>query len=368
MNCDIVDLTCACAGAVDALQNCCDWVKNGDNRKAVVIASDIAKYELNSSGEYTQGAGSVSMLICENPSIILFNGSWGVSTKGIGDFFKPRRQYKKANILIEAAKILDKEVSQEEAEALLENTESKFWSDTNDIIEVYKEEPIFEGQFSNESYKARVYEAIEDFNNQNDRNILKEWENIVFHLPYAYHGRRMIIDKWIEWMKGNNQLDKIYSEIGKPDSTEDKDWIKKVSKSNIYNSFIREKISPGEKASSEIGNMYTASIFMSLISSLVESLEKDRKLENKKIGFISYGSGSKAKIFEGTIEKDWIKKTKLTKLFENLDNRKKVSIDVYEDLHKRKISSNINNNDGVIKLSKIFNGEFTEGLRKYVKY
>ena len=107
---------------------------------------------------------------------------------------------------------------------------------------------------------------------------------------------------------------------------------------------------------------------MSLISSLVESLEKDRKLENKKIGFISYGSGSKAKIFEGTIEKDWIKKTKLIKLFENLDSRKKVSIDVYEDLHKRKISSNINNNDGIIKLSKIFNGEFTEGLRKYVKY
>ena len=126
--------------------------------------------------------------------------------KGIGDFFKPRRQYKKANILIEAAKILNKEVSQEEAEALLENTQSKFWSDTNDIIEVYKDEPIFEGQFSNESYKARVYEAIEDFNNQNDRNILKEWENIIFHLPYAYHGRRMIIDKWIEWMEKNGDI------------------------------------------------------------------------------------------------------------------------------------------------------------------
>ena len=91
-----------------------------------------------------------------------------------------------------------KEVSQEEAELLLENSQSKFWSDTNDIVEVYKEEPIFEGQFSNESYKARVYEAIDDFNNQNERNILKEWENIIFHLPYAYHGRRMITHKWIE--------------------------------------------------------------------------------------------------------------------------------------------------------------------------
>ena len=367
-NCDIVDLTFACAGAVDALQNCCDWVRNGENRQAIVIASDIAKYELNSTGEYTQGAGSVSMLICENPSIISFNGSWGVSTKGIGDFFKPRRIFKKSNILIEAAKLFGKEVSSSEAEKLLNKADSKFWSDSNDFVEVYKEEPIFEGQFSNESYKERVYEAIEDFNEQNQRDILSDWENIIFHLPYAYHGRRMIVNKWMDWMKEHNQFEKIYSEIGKPNSSEDKDWIKKVSKSDIYKSFIEDKISPGEKASSEIGNMYTASIFMSLISSLVEAFEKDRELINKKIGFISYGSGSKAKIFEGTIQKDWIIKTKPIKLFENLDNRKKVSVDIYEKLHKRKISSNINNNDGIIKLSKISKDEFTEGLRNYIKY
>ena len=368
MNCDIVDLTFACAGAVDALQNCCDWVRNGDNRKAVVIASDIAKYELNSSGEYTQGAGSVSMLICEKPSIISFNGSWGVSTKGIGDFFKPRRQYKKANILIEAAKILNKEVSQEEAETLLENTQSKFWSDTNDIIEVYKEEPIFEGQFSNESYKARVYEAIEDFNNQNERNILKEWENIIFHLPYAYHGRRMITDKWIEWMEKNGDSELIYSEVGNPKSEIDKDWIKKVSKSSVYKNFVEQKIAPGEKASSEIGNMYTASIFMSLISSLVEASSNDNEFANKKIGFISYGSGSKAKIFEGTVQTNWKDKIERIKLFQNLDSRKKISIDIYEQLHKRKVSSNINNNQGIIKLKNIDKGEFTEGLRNYFKY
>tara|TARA_B100001939_G_scaffold227903_1_gene196231 strand:+ start:62 stop:1504 length:1443 start_codon:yes stop_codon:yes gene_type:complete len=367
-NCDIVDLTFACAGAVDALQNCCDWVRNGDNRKAVVIASDIAKYELNSTGEYTQGAGSVSMLICEDPSIISFNGSWGVSTKGIGDFFKPRRQYKKSNILIEAAKILNKDISQDEADELLEKSQSKFWSDSNDIIEVYKEEPVFEGQFSNESYKARVYEAIEDFNSQNKRNILKEWESVIFHLPYAYHGRRMITDKWIEWMEINGDSELIYSEVGKPVSNLDKDWIKKVSKSNVYKNFVEQKIAPGEKASSEIGNMYTASIFMSFISSLNEAISDGKDLNNKKIGFISYGSGSKAKIFEGTIQNKWINQIKKIKLFQNLDSRKKISIDIYEKLHRRKISSNINNNQGIIKLKRIDNGEFTEGLRNYFKY
>ena len=367
-NCDIVDLTFACAGAVDALENCCDWVKNGDDRQAIVIASDIAKYELYSTGEYTQGAGSVSMLICENPSIISFNGTWGVSTKGIGDFFKPRRVFKKSNILIEAAKLMGKDVSEKEAKIMLETAGSKFWSDTNDLVEVYKEEPIFEGQFSNESYKERIHEAIDNFNEQNPIDILTDWENIIFHLPYAFHGRRMIINKWLDWMDENNLSNEIYSEIGKPVSEDDKEWFKKLSKSSIYKSFINEKISPGEKASSEIGNMYTASIFMSLISSLVEANINNKDLENKKIGFISYGSGSKAKIFEGIIQKNWIDKVKHLNLFKNLNNRKKISVDVYEKLHKSKITSNINNNNGIIKLSKISNAEFTEGLRNYIKY
>jgi len=367
-NCDIVDLTFACAGAVDALQNCCDWVRNGENRKAIVIASDIAKYELNSTGEYTQGAGSVSMLISESPSIISFNGSWGVSTKGIGDFFKPRRTFKRSNILIEAAKILNKEISSNEAETLLANSDSKFWSDSNEIVEVYKEEPIFEGQFSNESYQERVYEAIENFNEQNKRNILNDWENIIFHLPYAFHGRRMIINKWLDWMNENDKIEEVYSEIGKPESNQDKDWVKKVSKSRLYKKFVEDKIAPGEMASSEIGNMYTASIFMSLISSLVDASNNDKKFEDKKIGFISYGSGSKAKIFEGTVQKNWNEKTNTIKLFDGLNKRKKISIDIYEKLHNRKITSNINNNDGIIKLNKISDGEFTEGLRNYLKY
>ena len=367
-NCDIVDLTFACAGAVDALQNCCDWVRNGENRQAIVIASDIAKYELNSTGEYTQGAGSVSMLIAENPSIISFNGSWGVSTKGIGDFFKPRREYKRSNILIEAAKLLDKEISSNEAEKLLAHADSKFWSDSNEIVEVYKEEPIFEGQFSNESYKERVYEALENFNDQNQRNVLNEWENIIFHLPYAFHGRRMITNKWVDWMSENDKIEEVYSEIGKPKSSQDSDWMKKVSKSNRYTKFVEEKIAPGEMASSEIGNMYTASIFMSLISTLVDGVNNNKDFENKKIGFISYGSGSKAKIFEGTVQKNWIEKIRAINLFDSLNKRKKISIDIYEQLHNRRITSNINNNDGVIKLNKSFDGEFTEGLRNYLKY
>ena len=43
---------------------------------------------------------------------------------------------------------------------------------------------------------------------------------------------------------------------------------------------------------------------MALIS-LSPALEKGEDIKNAKIGFLSYGSGSKAKIFEGTLESQW---------------------------------------------------------------
>mgnify|MGYP000188312244 FL=1 len=45
-HCDILDVTFACVGAVDALHNTLDWVNQDKKRKAVVIASDLSKYDL----------------------------------------------------------------------------------------------------------------------------------------------------------------------------------------------------------------------------------------------------------------------------------------------------------------------------------
>ena len=42
-NCDVVDMTFACIGGVDALQTCLDFVKVNPDKKAVVIATDYAK-------------------------------------------------------------------------------------------------------------------------------------------------------------------------------------------------------------------------------------------------------------------------------------------------------------------------------------
>ncbi|MGB1568006.1 MAG: hydroxymethylglutaryl-CoA synthase family protein, partial [Candidatus Poseidoniaceae archaeon] len=93
-NCDVVDMTFACIGAVDALHTTLDWAARSnedDDRIGVVIFSDNAKYDLESSGEYTQGAGGGALLIRQNPRLLEIPDCWGVSTTPVHDFFKPRR-------------------------------------------------------------------------------------------------------------------------------------------------------------------------------------------------------------------------------------------------------------------------------------
>ena len=363
-NCDIVDLTFACIGGVDALENCIDWVKGGSKRKAIVIATDIAKYHLGSTGEYTQGAGALSLLITENPKMISISNIWGVASKGIGDFFKPRRIFNKKDIFKEAASLMGTNPSDEEVLEILANNGSKFWNSSNKKIEVYKEEPVYEGQFSNESYQERIYEALDHFKNQKNINFLTEWSFLIFHLPYAYHGRKMILEKWIQWLEENGEIDNLYNEVGQEDNNR-KEWLKLVSKSKMFNEFIQKKIMPGELASAEIGNMYTGSIFMALISLLSSALEKGEDIKNAKIGFLSYGSGSKAKIFEGTLESQWEETIKELDLFSKLNNRIKIDIDSYERLHNNESVSPLDSSSSSIKLDKIESSELTAGLRKY---
>jgi len=363
-NCDVLDMTFACIGAVDAMHNSLDWIKAGKGRKAIVIASDLAKYELGSTGEYTQGAGAVSLLLCENPSIVSISDTWGVASQSVGDFFKPRRKFDKLETFKNTAALLGTKLTSDEAQNLMEKDTSSFWSDGQADFEIFKEEPVFDGPYSNECYQDRISEALEHFKNQKPLNVLKDWHHLLFHLPYAYQGRRMIVANWVSWLKDNQSIQDLYDDIGQPASEQDSEWLRNVSKTTKYQEFITQKIERGERASSDIGNMYTASIFMALLSLLNSAYEDDSNISGNKIGFFSYGSGSKSKVFEGTIERNWKIKIKDSNLFEYLNKRKAISIEAYEQLHNGSQKSAIVKKD-VVKLLSIENTSNLKGYRFY---
>src|SRR5699024_12304704 len=68
-----IEMKEACYSATAAIQLAKDFLSNRPDKKVLVIASDIARYGLNSGGEPTQGAGAVAMLISHNPRILTLN-------------------------------------------------------------------------------------------------------------------------------------------------------------------------------------------------------------------------------------------------------------------------------------------------------
>ena len=302
-NCDVVDMTFACIGGVDALQMGLDYVRLNPHKKAIIIASDYAKYELGSTGEYTQGGGAVAILVSSQPKLLEIRGEWGVAMESVFDFFKPRREILK--------------------------TEVKNISETApDKIEIFTDEPIFDGQYSNQCYQHRIREAYEYFSEQNSlEKPYENWYYLIFHLPYAFHGKRVFTE--------------LYSiENDLPFATSEEQKL--LAKSQEYLEFINKKIEPSQRASSEIGNLYTASIFMALMSALQVSFDKGDNLEGKKIGFLSYGSGSKSKVFEGVVSSEWKSVVEKWNIFESLNNRKRIDFETYEKLHRKQLINSIN--------------------------
>ncbi|MFV8338470.1 hydroxymethylglutaryl-CoA synthase family protein [Flavobacterium sp. LB3P21] len=315
--CDVVDFTFACIGGVDAMQNCIDFVTLNPTKKAIVVTTDFAKYDLNSTGEYTQGAGALAMLITSNPRIIAFENNWATSTKGVFDFFKPFRTISKTAITGNTTN-----------EPWFENLESE--------VEIHKDQPVFDGQYSNQCYMDRTRDAYFSFKKLKNTNetVYDSWKSIVMHLPYAFQGRRMLSE--IYALDASNTIIS-----GNEDTSEYQNKLKEISKSEAYKEFVNKKLTPAEIASSLIGNLYTGSIFMGLLSTLVHFYDTEKEISDSKFGFLAYGSGSKSKVFEGTIQQDWKLAIANVNLFETLEESFEIDFETYNKLHKKEQKTSI---------------------------
>jgi hydroxymethylglutaryl-CoA synthase len=209
-NCDVTDFTFACIGAIDAMQVNLDYLRLYPTKKVIVVATDNAKYDLNSTGEYTQGAGAIAMLLTENPKILAFDAAVGVATRGVFDFFKPRQTVSKNEIL--------------------GTTENPEWFGIQETeVTFYKEQPVFDGQYSNQCYIKQITEAYENFKIESNKThaIYKDWENILMHLPYCFQARRTFVEIYA---KENPDL--------LSQNPENPIGIKEIAKSEDYLNFV----------------------------------------------------------------------------------------------------------------------------------
>lgn len=84
-----VELKEACYAGTAGIQFARGLVALHPQETVLVIATDIARYGLQTAGEVTQGAGAVAMLISANPHILAIEPTSVNLTKDVMDFWRP---------------------------------------------------------------------------------------------------------------------------------------------------------------------------------------------------------------------------------------------------------------------------------------
>lgn len=85
----VVELKQACYSGTAALQMALALVARNPEQKVLVICADVARYDIGSSGEPTQGCGAVAMLVSADPRLVVIEPTSGLNTVDVMDFWRP---------------------------------------------------------------------------------------------------------------------------------------------------------------------------------------------------------------------------------------------------------------------------------------
>jgi hydroxymethylglutaryl-CoA synthase len=246
--CRAVELKQACYAATAALQAALGIVARNPEEQVLVIASDIARYEVDTAAEPTQGAGAVAFLVAADPALVEIEPVVGVHTADVSDFWRP-----------------------------------------NDSATA-----VVDGKLSIDAYLDGLTAAWDDFRERGGVDI-GEIDRFCHHQPFtrmaAKAHRRMAEHTGVE-------LD-----------------VSRYETSTVYNR--------------RMGNSYTASLY----AGLAALLDFDDELAGRRIGFLSYGSGSVTEFFTGVVSADYREYRRGAETAQRLDDRVPVGVDRYRALH-----------------------------------
>ena len=328
-HCGGIECKFACVSGSYALYDNTNWIRAGESedKHALVVVSDIAKYDMGSSGEVTQGAGAIAMLLNDKPRLLEFDPKvTSTSIKNEYDFYRP----------------------------------------------FGKETPIVHGQYSNLLYLIQVKNALSDYKRKakntgliklnEDETILDHIDYLNMHLPYSNMGKKALAylarHEWRTLPRWNKIIKEIEMEEPIPKDprgtiesvladaefmAKDHQFTKLFTNTSEYLELYESKLASSLIASKMIGNLYTASLYLGFRSSLEFEYQKGVDLKGKRIGFCSYGSGASAMIFSGVIQPEYEQVVKDMNIEAELGPRTKLTLKEYEEMHenKRGIEKNI---------------------------
>ncbi len=355
--CEVPEFKHACLGGVYALKAATRYLAtDGKNRIAIVVCSDIAEYERASSGEPTQGAGAVAMLIETDAKLLTvdLDISGSASAYRGPDFRKPF---------------------------------VRFMGQAEGPFQQPRDFPIFNGKYSTTCYIDEVLAAARDLFSRiatKPSRFMRSMVASFLHRPYQRMAETGLAftfllalalgdaddhQELIQYAQGADvDVDSLITEL--------------ISDTNVYqlveDGNIGEEIYPlssrvvkhfrntsrfselmtdlGSAQMKEVGNLYTASLPAWMAAGIESALQQQINLTGEQILTIGYGSGDAAEIIPMQFVNGWQKAAQKIDFSTQLENAVDISAQDYEALHDALEHSPTSQHPGVFYIERVGTG------------
>ena len=344
-SCEVPEFKHACLGGVYAMKGAIRQLAfDGAGGQAIVVCADIAEYARGSSGEPTQGAGAVAMLLEEDPQLAVVDlpGSGSASDYRVMDFRKPMLRFCGQNR-----------------------------SESNQV----KDFPVFNGKYSTTCYIDETLQALNDMYRKRDLNpinYLRSLKTDFMHRPY----RRMPETGWAvsylfalsqgssedraelasycyeagidaERLRTEMMSQPKVSTLASPERLQYEIYpltmaaLRVFRASRHYRVEVLDKLALGSDAMLDLGNLYTAALPAWLAAGFEQGRDENRLQAGEEVLTLGYGSGDAAEVIPFYIADGWREATQAIGFGRVMDRAVDLNYEQYKLLHAGEIPTDL---------------------------
>jgi hydroxymethylglutaryl-CoA synthase len=308
-SCEVPEFKHACLGGVYGMKSAIRHLAlDGAGGQAIVVCADIAEYARGSSGEPTQGAGAIAMLLEENPKLVEVDlvRSGSASDYRIMDFRKPMLRF-----------------------CGQDRSESHHVQDF----------PVFNGKYSTTCYIDATLQALADMYEKRGlhaADYLRSLERVFMHRPYRRMPETGFAISYLFALGNGSSEDRaelasfcyeagiepaalLQEMSSKPEIVALADperlnyeaypltmaVFRIFRASRRYRREILDKLALGSDTMLDLGNLYTAALPAWIAAGFEQAADENLDLAGEELLTLGYGSGDAAEVIPFIVADQW---------------------------------------------------------------
>jgi len=336
-SCEVPEFKHACLGGVYGMKGAIRHLAlDGRGSQAIVVCADIAEYARGSSGEPTQGAGAVAMLLEEDPRLAIVDliGSGSASDYRIMDFRKPMLRF----------------CGQDRSE-------------THQVQDF----PVFNGKYSTTCYVDETLQALNDMyekRNLDAIGYLRSLRTVFMHRPYRRMPETGFAVSYLFALSKGGAADRAelasycyesgvdpkdvcaemqgkpaVAHLAGPESLNYEAYpltmaaLRAFRASRHFRREILDKLALGSDTMLDLGNLYTAALPAWLAAGFEQARDENSLAAGEEVLTLGYGSGDAAEVIPFFIADDWREATDAIGFSDAMQLAVDLDRDQYEALH-----------------------------------